>query len=247
MTLIEFLSPLSKGKHQDRILAIIYYKERYEHITSLTTENIKNSLEKARVTGWKKVNVADVLNKAGALVDTAGVQNNKRLWTLTDSGRELVRQQLGLPSHDVEIEHDVGSLEKVIKNINDDDIRDYIEEAISCLKIGAIRASIVFIWSGAIRTLQKKMLNENKSTLNSAVQRHDQRARNISRIDHFAYIKDITTLLAANELGIIDRNEKGILEESLNLRNKCGHPGNYKPGIKKASSFIEDIVSIIFK
>ena len=29
-------------------------------------------------------------------------------------------------------------------------------------------------------------------------------------------------------------------------RNRCGHPGKYKPGVKQVSSFIEDIISIVF-
>jgi hypothetical protein len=53
-------------------------------------------------------------------------------------------------------------------------------------------------------------------------------------------------LLAAKELGILDKPQKDTLEEALNLRNRCGHPGKYRPGIKKASSFIEDTISIVF-
>ena len=49
------------------------------------------------------------------------------------------------------------------------------------------------------------------------------------------------------DLGEFDKNEKDTIEEALNLRNRCGHPGKYRPGIKKASSFIEDIISVVFK
>jgi hypothetical protein len=53
-------------------------------------------------------------------------------------------------------------------------------------------------------------------------------------------------LLAAKDLGQLDKNQKDTLEEALDLRNRCGHPGKYKPGVKKVSSYIEDIVSIVF-
>jgi hypothetical protein len=33
---------------------------------------------------------------------------------------------------------------------------------------------------------------------------------------------------------------------SLNLRNRCGHPTKYKPGSAKVSSFIEDVVGIVW-
>lgn len=109
-----------------------------------------------------------------------------------------------------------------------------------------MRASIVFLWSGAIREIQQKLLFVDNKKLNTAIQKHDPKARNVRRIDHFAYIKDKVTLLSALEIGMLDKNEKDILEEALNLRNKCGHPGKYKPGPKKVSSFIEDIVNVVF-
>jgi len=33
--------------------------------------------------------------------------------------------------------------------------------------------------------------------------------------------------------------------EALDLRNRCGHPTNYRPGVKRVSSFIEDVVGIV--
>jgi hypothetical protein len=76
--------------------------------------------------------------------------------------------------------------------------------------------------------------------------KHDPKARDVSRIDHFAYIKDDTTLLAAQELGILGEAQKTRLEKNLDLRNCCGCPGNYKPGEKEVSCFIEDLVTIAF-
>jgi hypothetical protein len=68
----------------------------------------------------------------------------------------------------------------------------------------------------------------------------------VTKLEDFAYIKDATALLAFQELGIVDKGEKATLGEALDLRNRCGHPTKYKPGVKKASSFIEDVVGIVF-
>jgi hypothetical protein len=163
------------------------------------------------------------------------------------SGQDYVRDLLGLPDADPEIEHDVSSLQRIISKITNPEVVDYFEEALKCLSIGALRATIVFVWSGSIRTLQERILIKRQMDINNAIQKHDPKARNVSKIDHFSYIKDKVTLLAALELGLIDKNEKDILDETLNLRNKCGHPGKYKPGPKKTSSFIEDIINIVFK
>ena len=101
-------------------------------------------------------------------------------------------------------------------------------------------------WSGAIRTIQTKVLSRGSKAATDAIQRIDKRVPSVSKIDDFAYVKDATVLLAAKDLGVLDKNEKDVLTEALNLRNRSGHPGKYDPGIKKVSAFIEDI-TVVFK
>lgn len=246
MTLVEFVAPLYKKTHQDRILAVLYYRERYEQTTALTVDGIRQGLKSARVKGWAKVNVADVLSKSGPLVDTSGLQGKKRLWNLTDSGREHVRKLLGLPKADLEIEHDVGTLEDLVAKVSDDDVRDYLDEALRCLQVGALRACAVFVWTAGIRTIHTGMMAKGSAAVTAAVQKHDPRARIVNSVDDFAHVKDSTTLLAAKDLGILDKNEKDTLTDALNLRNQCGHPGKYRPGAKKVSALVEDVTSIVF-
>ncbi len=246
MTLVEFIAPLLKGTHQDRILAIFYYRERYEQKTTLTAEEIRKSLKSIRLKGWARVNIADVLNKSGSLVDTSTTQGKGRPWNLTDSGRERVRQILGLPKADVEVEHDAGTLEALLTSASDPEVRNYLEEALKCLRVGALRACVVFVWTAGIRTIQTALMAKGATALTSSLRTHDPKTRDIKGIDDFAYVKDATTLLAAKDLGILDKNEKDTLTESLNLRNRCGHPSKYRPGVKKVSAFVEDVTSIVF-
>ena len=62
----------------------------------------------------------------------------------------------------------------------------------------------------------------------------------------FSTSKDKAFLLAAEGVDVLDKAERTTLEEALNLRNKCGHPTKYNPGIAKASSFIEDVTGIVY-
>ena len=48
---------------------------------------------------------------------------------------------------------------------------------------------------------------------------HDPKARPITKIDDFAYVKESVLLLAASDLGLLDKNEKDTLTKALNLRN----------------------------
>ncbi len=247
MTLVEFLAPVSKSSRRDQLLGLLYYCHRYKGMDALTVDDIRRELASARIVDHKKINVADVLAKSGHYVDSPGIADNRRLWKLTDSGTEFVRKLLGLPASDIEIEHDTGALSSVCAKIKDNHVREYVEESIKCLQINALRASVVFLWSGAIRTIQSKLVAGDVGKLQVAIIKHDPKARKVSRIDDFAYIKDKITLLAALEVGLIDKSEKDTLQEALDLRNRCGHPGKYMPGVKRTSSFIEDVVSIVFK
>lgn len=247
MTLTEFLAPLARASYRDQVLGVLYYLKRYENSGQVTVQQVRGALQRARTPKWKKINVAAVLSRSGAYVDSPGVSGNKFLWSITNTGEHHVRELLGLPAAEPEIEHDVGALQKVAAAIADAVSRDYVDEAIKCLRAGALRASVVFLWSGAMRILQDQLLTGHSANLNSVLRKHDPKARNVTRVEHFAYVKDKLVLLAAQDLGILDKNEKDTLEEGLGLRNRVGHPGKYRPGEKKVSAFIEDVISIVFQ
>ncbi len=246
MTLVEFIAPLKNSSIRDKVLAVLYFQHRYASNQSLTVEQLRTQLKSARVPKAAKINVADILSKSGHYVDSPGSEGARRLWRLTTSGEEFVRTLLKLPTAEPEVEHNVATLEQLASQITDTQVREYVDEAVKCLRVGALRASIVFLWTGAIRTLQSKALAKGRKTLNAALVKHDPKARNVTKLDDFAYIKDASLLLALFDLSIVDKGEKGTLEENLDLRNRCGHPTKYKPGVNKASSFIEDVVGIVF-
>jgi len=242
LTLVEFVVPVKAKGRIIETLATMLYASIYESLDHITVSQIRNRLGKAKIKGYKTLNISGVLSRSGHYVQSEG----GGVWKLTGSGKTHIREELGLPKESSTVERDIGTLAVTAAKITDPLIRDYINEAITCLKVDARRACVIFAWTGAIRVIHEQMLKSGRGKLNAAIQKHDSRARAVSRLDHFAYIKDRISLLAAQELGIFDKTEKDTLEESLNLRNRCGHPGKYKPGEKKVSSFIEDLVSIVF-
>jgi hypothetical protein len=246
MTLVEFLHPVRNSSNRDRCLSVLYYKHRYDQVESLTADEIKKALIQCRVPNAKFINVADVLAKSGAMVDSPGAKGLARLWKLTGAGAIHVRQILGLKEAEAEIEHDVSYLKSLVAKISDPLVRAYIEEAVDCLSIGALKAGVVFLWAGAVRTLQEQVLSKGVPQVNAAIQLHDPKARQVKKLDDFQYIKESILLLAAEGVGVLDKAERNTLEDALNLRNKCGHPNKYDPGIKRASSFIEDVTGIVF-
>lgn len=83
-------------------------------------------------------------------VHAPAADNGALLFELTETGEREVRQRLGLPEAEPEVEHDVGALQKLVAGIADQQVQGYINEALTCLRVGALRAAVVFLWTGAV-------------------------------------------------------------------------------------------------
>jgi hypothetical protein len=246
MTLVEFIHPLKGSPIRDICLAALYFEKRYSGKDQVTVEDLRDLLKRAHIPKVSKLNLADTLSRSAPYVDVAGKSGNRFLWAITSSGEQRIRSMLGLPEADIEIEHDVSGLARVVASIADSEVASYVKESITCLSAGALRASVVFLWAGAVREVQKRVMQCDKPNVNAAVQKYDNKARQIKQVDDLSYLKESTLLLVAQEIGLFDKNERSVLEDALDLRNKCGHPGKYSPGPKKVSGFIEDVVGILF-
>ena len=94
---------------------------------------------------------------------------------------------------------------------------------------------------------QERLVAKGGQAVATALLKHDSKARPIKTVDDFTFSKEVHQLQVAQDLGLLDKAEKTTLGEALDLRNRCGHPNKYSPGVKKVSSFIEDVISIVFK
>ena len=246
--LLEFVRPVLSGSRRDVCLAAMYYLRDEKAIEECTAAELKAALMAARIPKAKTFNVADVLGKAGHLVSAHKYASTASLWQLTESGDRQVREKLGIvgDATEIEIKNDISVMGSLVTGVSDDVVRSYLEESVLAYGVGALRASVVFLWSGAIRHLQDKALAIGVTALNAALRKHDPKARHVGKIEDYSGVKDVTQLLGFREIGLIDKGEWATLQEGLDLRNRCGHPTKYKPGVKKASAFIEDVVGIVF-
>lgn len=246
MTLVEFLHPLKSSGIRDICLAAMYFHERIDNGDQVTVEGLRALIKRGRVPKADKLNLADTLAKSAPYVEIVGKQGNRFILRLTSSGQEHVRSLQGLPSKDIEVENDVSSLSRLVTAISDPDVVDYLGEAIRCLQVNALRATVVFLWVGAVKKLREDAFGCGANNVTSAVAKFDPKAKPINKVDDLVLVKESILLLALQELGLVDKNQRTVLEDCLDLRNKCGHPGKYKIGEKKVSSFVEDLVGIVF-
>src|SRR5215831_17499110 len=186
MTLIEFLAPVVKSTNSARILSLLFYKDRYENVPYLSVKQIEQGLKSARVPNASKVNVSDVLNKCGQYVNRE-IADGKPVWALTDAGLAHVRSVHKLPAKDVDIEHDITTLTSLVSKVPDPDIQDYLAEGLKCLEVDALRSTVVFIWTAAIREVHNRVLKHSIADINNAIKKHDPKAHTVSKIDDFSY------------------------------------------------------------
>jgi len=246
MTLVEFIAAVKSAKRESQVLSVLYWFERYGSKPKLTAAEVKAGLIQSRVKDAKNVNVADVLSRAGAYVDVAGnASGGSKLWRLTETGRKSIRQLHGLSEDEPELEHGVGELERVAAKIKDADARKFVDEAIRCLSVNALRAAIVFVWVGATADIKARVWTHGAYAVTTAFQKYNPKAH-LKSEDDLLKFQEVDILKVAQDLGIIDKAQHKILGQALDLRNQCGHPNKYWPSVSKAKAHIEDVAGILW-
>lgn len=142
---------------------------------------------------------------------------------------------------------DTSDLEYILGKVTDTDEHDYLQEGIKCFKANALRAGVIFLWTAAVWKIQKMCMTESIGYINIELKKIYPKAKDVKVIEDFEYVKDEYLLELACRLKKIDKTTKEELKNTcLDLRNKCGHPGSYKPKFQKIKAFVEDIIGMLY-
>jgi hypothetical protein len=240
-TLVEFFDPARSASQSDQVLVVLYYLKHSEGQELVTGTQVQEGLRRARAKNASGINVGRALARAGSKVDKVGGR-----WSITGTGESYVQGNLELEDSAAPAQNEARDLERLAAKIKDDATQGYILESIKCLKISAYRAAIVFLWTGAVAAMRDKIWeSKTPRDIEAALQVHQPKAKFKKKGD-FAYVKDGELLQISFDFSLIDKTQKGILGQNLDLRNGCGHPTKYNPGQHKAAGFIEDVVGIVF-
>lgn len=247
LSLVEFLAPVKTRSRQAQVTTVLYWHERYANRGSMSAADVRAALVSARVANAKNMNVADVMLKAGSSVDVDGKSDSGlKLWKLTATGHKEVRNLHGLPDEEPEVAHGVAALTRVAAKVVDADTRAYLDEAILCLSVGALRAAIVFVWVGATAELKTRIWSTGAKGVTASVQSRNPNAKALTKKDDLLKLQEVEILQVAQDVGVIDKSERTILGQALDTRNQCGHPNKYDPGVAKARAHIEDLIGILW-
>jgi len=223
-----------KNLHHSVLLGELLSSLYCHKVKGLTFEEVKKIFEKNDrpinekkirdlLYVWKKKKKCDVSKK-----------NNKLAYFIVDK-----KQNKGTKA--------IFSLLKKVKNKEE---REFVEEAINCLKMNSGRSTIIMLWCATLYKIYNKISKKRFSNFNIHYNRRygNRRSRPpaVTKIDDFEYYPDSEVLLISEDLGIFDRTQRRILEDCLKLRNMCAHPSKYRPREHKINSFVEDILEVVF-
>lgn len=246
-SLVELLSKLPSSTRQNTVLAAMLFDRIARGNAKTTAGAIKQLLIEAKVSNARKVNVPDALSKAGAYTQSLSKTPAGHMeWELTKTGETYIANLLGVTIPVAALVNATATLETEAAAIADEQARKFVEEAILCLRADARRAAVVFMWVAAVYILQEKVWTHGVSAINGAASKHNPKVKQASKRDDLSELNEALLLQVAQDLGVLDKNEKQMLDHCLTLRNSCGHPNKYWPGVSKVQSHIEDIISILF-
>ena len=138
----------------------------------------------------------------------------------------------------------VPHLQRVIARVTDPQRKDFLAEAISCLGVGARRATVVLTWVAALDHLHEYVLIHQLASFNAALGRRSDRLSKfvVAARDDFGEMKESVFIEVCRSANVITADVRKILDEKLGFRNSCAHPSSISIGDSKVVSFIEDLV-----
>ncbi len=200
----------------------------------------------------RKTAIAAGLRKAASWNISAYLSKSQGLairtpdgWELTAEGQTHVRVVAGPYAGSPSVVA-AASLRGLLPSITNPDTRAFVEEAIVCLEVKQLRASIVLSWVGALSLLYDFVVAQKLGAFNHEAKRRDSKWKDATTRDDLAILKEHEFLKICHAASIMGKSVMDQLQECLTLRNGCGHPNSLKVGDHKASSHIETLIQNVF-
>jgi hypothetical protein len=165
-------------------------------------------------------------------------------WELSGAGQGEVARLLGAKTNAVTSV--LTSLRTAASKVKAADVRDFVDEAISCAEAAHHRAAVVLSWVGALAVLYEVVVAGHLAMFNAEAQRRDAKWRPARNADDLARMKEHDFLQVLETLSIVGKSVKAELEGCLKLRNGCGHPNTLKVSENKVAAHIETLVLNVF-
>ena len=138
-------------------------------------------------------------------------------------------------------------LEGLLKKVKDQNSKEFLKDALSCYKIGVTRATIIMTWILVINRMQEYILSHKNKLLdfNNEWIKVNKKNKAVTNLSDFSDIKEEKFIELCRASGIVDNNERKILDQKLGIRNTASHPNSIKIKDSKVIDFVEDLIENI--
>lgn len=221
----------------DKILLILFWdSEIPKNLSKIKGIAVENGLRECQ--NW---NISDVLGKAKG--KAAPIKGN---WILTTPGRAHLIDKKYLTEKKTHLKNDIADLRSHLSTISNLQTKTFLEEAIACLEADQKRAAVVFSWIGAVAILYDEVVKNHLASFNAEATRKDAKWKTAKTADDLGKMKEFDFLNTLESISLIGKNVKQELQQSLQLRNGCGHPNSLNIGVRKVAAHIEILILNIF-
>ena len=252
MTPEEFLAQFpghAEFSRKSRILLFAYYLRKHRGSTQFAAVDLRECFEAALIRVPTDLNALLQSLSKGRNSPLIRVRSNASTYALSVYGVSEVETILPVPATDSQqlssfLSAAVPHLKRVIARIADKQRQEFLAEAISCLGVGARRATVIMTWVVAFDHLQEYVITHHLPAFNAALQKRSDRLSKlvIANRDDFAEIRESQFIEVCRSANIITNDIRKLLDEKLGFRNSCAHPSSIQIGDSKVVSFIEDLV-----
>jgi hypothetical protein len=210
--------------------------------TNSSVKKVQSRLLELGEPSAKKWNMSAVLSscKGRATRTNSG-------WELTATGRAELAGIVSKHQPAAPLNSSTDVLRELLPSISNNEVRVFVEEAIGCVENNLLKASVVFIWIGAVAVLHEHIVKTCLPAFNADATKQDAKWRPAKDADGLGQMKESDFLDSLVRIGVIGKNVKIELKHSLDLRNSCGHPNSLQIGESKVLAHIETLVLNVFK
>lgn len=193
--------------------------------------------------GWRKAknwNVSSLATKSQGMIILT-----KDGYELRNSGRERLKE-VGYNPNTPVVTAKTTELRDYLDKINNNLIKDLIEESIECYENRTWRAAICLSWQAAVAVMHEYVIKHKLTEFNTAGSAKYSRWNQIRSVNSLCEMKEFEFIDVLYKADIIDKNVKTELEARLRKRNSCGHPNMLKASGPAANEHLTSLLDHVF-
>lgn len=240
---VSLVSEFEKLDHPGKIKFFGWHLHVHKNRTTFTARDIESCYDDIHST--KPGNIYRDLARL-AEKKPAALLGDSKGYRLERSVREAFDVKYGSKQTTLRLAAELEQLPSKVSNLEE---KVFLDETISCLRVGAYRAAVTMAWNLAFYHLLSFIVVDatRLSAFNDAYEKVYKKLfeRNgaIQKYEDFGdKLKESEALSIAKSAGLISRDVFKILEEKLGKRNSAAHPSAVKIERLQAESFIDDLV-----